>query len=68
MKSIGQQIRQIAGLADTASATALTERDVHLIREMLERGVSDRAVAARFGVSCGTIQSIARGKSWKHVP
>ncbi|MFE0326287.1 HNH endonuclease [Streptomyces sp. NPDC058960] len=45
----------------------LTETDVRSIRSALEAGEAQRSIAVRFGVHFGTINAIARGKSWRHV-
>jgi hypothetical protein len=45
----------------------LTEDDVRAIRIGRANGVPYSALAARFGVSQGTIVSAATRKSWKHV-
>lgn len=46
----------------------LTEDQVVEIRRLYDAGLtSERRAAAQFGVSCGTISSLLRRKSWKHV-
>jgi len=42
----------------------LTEATAQLILKSTE---SDRSVARRFGVSAGTISSLRRGRSWRHL-
>ena len=44
----------------------LREADIRIIRALVGQ-VSQRALAARFGVSDRTIRDIQRGKTWTHV-
>jgi hypothetical protein len=46
----------------------LTDKDIPIIRDLLKSGVPMREIAARFGVSFYPIWSIARGKTWTHIP
>ena len=41
--------------------------DVVEIRRMVREGVTYRAVARVFGISHGTVGSIARREGWRHV-
>lgn len=45
----------------------LTQRAVIAIRKASERGESQRAIGARFGVKQQAISDIVRRKNWKHV-
>ncbi|MCW0032043.1 HNH endonuclease [Burkholderia pseudomallei] len=45
----------------------LRESDIPLIRAAMAKGLSQRAVAAAFGVSKHAIYLIGSGKTWKHV-
>lgn len=45
----------------------LQERDIPVIVRRLKSGESQRAIARDFHVSSGTINFIARGKTWKQV-
>lgn len=45
----------------------LTENDVKEIRRLSNEGMSQRKLAAKFGVSRGTIEPIIKGETWKHV-
>lgn len=51
-----------------ANATAkLTEADVLAIRDDAQRGVTQRFLAARYGVTQGCISSITTRRTWRHV-
>lgn len=45
----------------------LTETDVRSIREEAERGVTQKQLGERFGVSAAMIGHITRGRAWRHV-
>ena len=45
----------------------LTEQDVHLIRELGEHGLTQRAIAAKFEVSKRAIEAVLTGRTWRHV-
>ena len=45
----------------------LTEGKVRRIKKSLRRGVTQKVIAERFGVTRGTISSINNGKTWRHV-
>lgn len=45
----------------------LTERDVYLIRSLVQKDVKQKVLADTFGVTFQTISDIARGKRWRHV-
>ena len=46
----------------------LTESDVRTIRELAASGMFQTHIAARFGVTQGTIWNIIRRRTWRHVP
>ena len=48
-------------------AAKLREVDVRSIRRLLNKGVTQRSIAARFGVSQGAISDIKLGKKWGSV-
>lgn len=52
---------------ELAHAAKLNPRKVRLISALLADGVSQRKIAARFGVSQATIWAIGSGHSWAHV-
>ena len=57
-----------AGAEGERNANAkLTETDVEAILRQLHAGVTQRALAAEFGVSSGNLNSIAKGKTWPAV-
>ena len=41
-----------------------TESDVRQIKSLLAQGISQRAIAGKFGCSRGAISAIAHGKTW----
>lgn len=45
----------------------LSEEDVRSIRRRAADGESNKAIAASFGMSIGTIGGIVRGEHWRHV-
>ena len=45
----------------------LTNDDVRVIRELYAVGVSQRALAARFGVCQSWVSNVVLRKNWKHV-
>jgi hypothetical protein len=45
----------------------LQEADVPIIRDLLRAGLSERRIAARFGVTRNTITSIKQKRSWRHI-
>lgn len=49
-------------------AAKLTEAQVVEIKRLLLRGAGYRFLAERYGVTKTTIASIAKNKSWRHVP
>lgn len=42
--------------------------DIPIIRRMLREGISQRSIGARFNVSHKTINKIALGRTWAHIP
>jgi hypothetical protein len=49
------------------SHSVLTEDDVVIVRELLAKGLTQRSVAAQYGVSNGTINQIHLRRTWKHI-
>lgn len=47
--------------------TQLTESDVHAIRKLASQGMTQYALAARFGCSQPSINLIVRRKRWAHI-
>lgn len=45
----------------------LTPEDVRSIRRLLDKGLTQKAIAPMFGVCRGTIGAIARGKTWINI-
>ncbi|WP_282790850.1 HNH endonuclease [Streptomyces sp. CC224B] len=45
----------------------LTEADVELIRLWLALGMSQKELRLFYGISAGTMSSLANGKTWRHV-
>lgn len=56
--------RTVAFHGETNGARQLSRADVDVIQMMLHRGVSQRTIAAQFGVHQGTISLINTGKTW----
>ena len=56
-----------AGAEGERNAKLDTETDVEAILRQLHAGVTQRALAAEFGVSSGNLNSIAKGKTWPAV-
>jgi hypothetical protein len=52
---------------EDAPWSALTEADVIEIRNLAAVGVTDKELAARFGIAQGSIWHIKMGNRWKHV-
>jgi len=46
----------------------LIESDILKIREMYSNGIPQKDLAVLFDMNSGTISSIIRGKSWRHIP
>ncbi len=51
----------------TNPSVKLTEEDVQNIRTMLAQGISQRAIAMRYGITQTTVSRIKLSKSWKHI-
>lgn len=45
----------------------LTEEDVRAARKARHDGIPQKALAARYGVSPGTMGRALRGTTWKHL-
>jgi hypothetical protein len=52
---------------ESCGLAKLTTEQVVEIRRTKANSSDHRQMAERFGVSLGTVQSVARGKTWKHV-
>lgn len=52
---------------ETHGRAKLCTEDVFAIRSLLEQGISQYALAARFGVARTTIADIKRRKNWSHL-
>lgn len=52
----------------TDAVRILTEPDVIVILRRLKAGETQSALGREYGVHKGTINSIVRGMSWKHIP
>ena len=50
-----------------SGSSKLGERDVGIIKTLLDLGVRHLKLAALFGVSKAAISSISRGRTWRHV-
>ncbi len=50
------------------NAARLTSEKVQMVRAYLRAGGTQRYVAAVFGVSAGSVQKIAEGETWAHLP
>lgn len=48
-------------------AVKLTNKDIPVIREMIAAGHGNSEIGHLFGVTCGCIYSIRKGKSWSHI-
>jgi hypothetical protein len=45
----------------------ITEREVRQIRDLAVNGHTHRTIGARFGIARGTVTSIVRRRTWRHV-
>lgn len=63
-----QKGRHVAPRGSRNGAAKLGEYQVIEIRELLAQGLSQRDIAARYGVQQTTVWRIATRKGWKHVP
>lgn len=45
----------------------LTEKDVKVIRELKEQGLTNKQISEKYDVKTCTIQKITNGKLWRHV-
>jgi transcriptional regulator with XRE-family HTH domain len=52
---------------ERANGAKLTKNQVEEIRKLLRQGLSQRRIAARFGVKHAAIGSISRGTAWKET-
>lgn len=51
-------------IGSSNAASKLTEHDVEAIRERIDSGETNTAIARKFGVHHATISAIRRGKTW----
>jgi len=49
---------------ENTGSSKLTDQDVHEIRQMLSRDISQRVIAKKYEVNHSTISDIKTGKSW----
>lgn len=52
---------------EKASNSKITEVSAREIKILIEEGLTNKAIAAGYGVHPGTIQCIRSGRNWKHV-
>jgi len=52
----------------TIPNTKLTASDVREIRAQLRAGLTNRAIATRFGIDPSYVSKIRTGKTWSHLP
>ncbi len=63
--------RRVAGNQPVGSRShfaRLTEADVPVVRAMRVAGLTQLAIARKFGVSREAIARLGRGETWRHVP
>lgn len=65
LRSIGEKPKRIKGSEQHLSK--LAERDVIDIKRTLYMGAKQKDIANKYKVSPSTINSIAKGRTWKHV-
>lgn len=53
---------------ETHSHAKLTELDVTEVRSLRDRGLLQREIAGRFGITQSAVSMILRGRNWKHMP
>jgi len=54
-------------LGERNGASKLTDVEVMSIRRLLQKGLTQQAIAERFGVTQRTISDIKLRKKWRHV-
>lgn len=54
-------------VGEQALGARLTEQQVREIRALCEQGLSQRTVAAQFGICRSTVSVVSRGITWSHV-
>lgn len=59
---------RISPKGESAGGSVLTEPLVKEIRSALELHISQRAIAAKFGIGQKTVSLISRNESWSHIP
>lgn len=57
-----------AATGERNAAAVLTSTQVNEILVKLQSGMTQKAVARRYGVSARAVKFIATGETWKHVP
>lgn len=67
MQHSWRELGRKAARGSRASKAKLAESDIPVIRALIQKGVSERKIAKRFGVSHVTIGQIKRGKAWAHI-
>jgi len=56
--------RDIKACGEEQGSVILTEQDVHEVRQMLSRSISQRVIAKKYGVTHMAISNINTGKTW----
>lgn len=56
-----------SAVGENAPTAKLTEKDVVLIKKLISKGATQRAIAKQFNVRHVTIGNIARGKTWRYL-
>lgn len=54
-------------IGESAGGCKLTTNDVLAIRQMIFNGISQRKIAAIYGMSQGAIRDISNRKNWSHI-
>lgn len=65
VRSIGEDYLRVRGSRQHLSK--LTENDVISIKRLLQLGEKQKEIARKYGISPATVNSIAKGRTWKHV-
>ncbi|SNY95513.1 HNH endonuclease [Halomonas sp. hl-4] len=60
--------RSAGSLGSRNPRSVLSEADAIEVLELIDQGLTNKAIAAKFSVTHSTISCIRRGKSWKHLP
>ena len=59
--------RGVVARGEKSGKARLTDAQVRSIKAQLHHGSTQRGLATKFGVHPATIQSIADGRSWRHI-